>query len=257
MKKKLGISQIEINKKFASRDEAFKYAKRLREFIRYTCKKNASIGWQAQAMIVVSNIKGNTSSVYYEQNGQAHKPRKARRSWEENNVIDWHIHILLVSMPSYAFRDVIKNYIDKNWIDLPNVKSKKISGKKKVYKKNANINIAEYFIDQNVDILFCNYNYTNNNLIPKGYTLKNLYKAYMKSRTTYHYCRKYFNNWDKKLKIDNDYQIIKNFYYELSREQDEKEANVFMKKVQINKISENYGNLQNISRRRSEDTICF
>lgn len=57
MKKILGFSSIEVNKKFASEEEAYRYAKKLKSFIDYKCKKNANKGWYTQAMIVVSNIK--------------------------------------------------------------------------------------------------------------------------------------------------------------------------------------------------------
>ncbi|MGE5456341.1 MAG: hypothetical protein ACM3O4_04495 [Ignavibacteriales bacterium] len=247
-RKKLGISQIEINKKFASREEAFKYAKSLREFIRYTCKKKAKNNWQAQAMIIVSNIEGSTSYAYYELNGQVGKPRKKRELFNNKEIYtDWHIHILLVSKPSYAFREEIKKYIDKNWIELESLFNKddflyaKLKYKKKVYKKNTNINFAEYMINQNVDILFCNYNYTSEKIIPDGYSMKDLYKGYMKSRTAYRYCGKYIknNNWDEKEKIDNNYYRIKEFYYNITKEQDKKEIDSFMKKVRISKIVEN------------------
>lgn len=36
---KLGISSFDLNIKFKDKEEAYKYAKRLVEFIRYTCKK--------------------------------------------------------------------------------------------------------------------------------------------------------------------------------------------------------------------------
>lgn len=56
-KKKLGIGNIEINKKFKDKEEAYRYAKRLIEYIRYIINKNANKGWYAQAMIVSSNQK--------------------------------------------------------------------------------------------------------------------------------------------------------------------------------------------------------
>ena len=38
-KSKLGISSFDLNMRFKDKEEAIKYAKRLKEFIRYTCKK--------------------------------------------------------------------------------------------------------------------------------------------------------------------------------------------------------------------------
>ncbi|MEG2342533.1 MAG: hypothetical protein RSB95_05420 [Bacilli bacterium] len=62
-KSKLGIGQIEVNKKFASRDEAFRYAKNLREHIRYICNKNKNKGWQCQVMISISNLNKGVSGL--------------------------------------------------------------------------------------------------------------------------------------------------------------------------------------------------
>lgn len=147
-KKKLGIATIEVNKKFKDRDEAYRYAKNLKEFIRYTCKKKANKGWSAQAIITISNIKGGTAIPYYEQNGKVGRPAKKRdfnkyefQCYKGDMNTDWHIHILLVSKPSYAFREVIKKYIDRNWNKIPNIYEKepfdysKLEQKKMVYKK--------------------------------------------------------------------------------------------------------------------------
>lgn len=51
-KKKLGIGEPLINKKFKSLEEAMGYAKRLKEFIRYNCKTKNRF---CQAVIAVSN----------------------------------------------------------------------------------------------------------------------------------------------------------------------------------------------------------
>ena len=120
-KSKLGISSFDLNVKFKDRDEAYKYAKRLREFIRYICKKNANKGWSVEAMICISNTKGNSSYVYYKHNGKVGRPSKVKEITpfkEENLDVNWHLHILLVSKPLYAFRDEIKKYIDKNCVDV-------------------------------------------------------------------------------------------------------------------------------------------
>lgn len=247
-KSKLGIGTIDINKKFASEKEAFNYAKRLKEYIRYLCKKKTN--WQCEAMIVVSNIKGSCGFIYNEHNGKVGRPKKVREfsNFELNYynkylITDWHIHILIVSKPSYAFRNEIKNYIDKNW----NIKSNdfdygKITNNKKVYKKTININIAEYFIEQNARILFCSH--SDNTLISKGYKLKDLYKAYLKMKTATKYNMEYVknNNWAAKEKIDNDYKEIKNFYLDITKEDNIKAINDFMNSVKQDRISTYYTN---------------
>lgn len=247
-KSKLGIGTIDINKKFASEKEAFNYAKRLKEYIRYLCKKK--INWQCEAMIVVSNIKGSCGFIYNEHNGKVGRPKKVREFsnfesnyYNKNLITDWHIHILIVSKPSYAFRNEIKNYIDKNW----NIKSNdfdygKITNNKKVYKKTININIAEYFIEQSVRVLFCSH--SDNTLIPKGYKLKDLYKAYLKMKTATKYNMEYIknNNWAAKEKIDNDYRKIKDFYLDITKEDNIKAINDFMNSVKQDRISTYYAN---------------
>lgn len=257
-KKKLGISSFDLNKQFKDRKEALSHAKRLREYIRYICKKNANKGWSAQAMICISNTRGNTLFQYYEHNGRQGRPRKIKsfsnfdlKYYNGDMNVDWHMHILLVSKPSYAFREEIKKYIDKNWQDIKDNDDtfdySKLNQKRRVYKKNTNINKAEYFIDQSDDIFFCNYNFTNEPLIPKGYTLKDLYSTYMKSRTAYQYCGKYIksNNWAEKEKIDNDYNRIKDFYYKITEVQDKKGIDIFMKQARIKKIIENKESINN------------
>lgn len=118
-KKKLGIGSIEINAQFESEEIAYKYANRLKEFIRYNCIKKK---YMAQAIIGISNLVGEVCSVKYVNDGKVGRPRKEmcvselRDSYYKVNYErDWHLHILIVSMPSYSFRDDIKSYIDKNW----------------------------------------------------------------------------------------------------------------------------------------------
>lgn len=239
-KSKLGISSFDLNIQFNDRNEAYKYAKRLKEFIRYMCKKNAKNGWSAEAMICISNTKGNSSYVYYKHNGKVGRPNKVKEIHpfkEDSLEVNWHIHILLVSKPMYAFRNEIKRYIDKNWL----------GGKKenscKTYKKNTNIKKAEYFIDQADDVLFCNYNYTNETIIPIGYSLKDLYNAYMNSRTALIYHRK--TSLNKRLTLDDKYNNIVKFYLNLTKEQDNKMVEKFMKEMQLIKIAENYERIEN------------
>ena len=231
-KKKLGLSTFDLNIKFKSKEEAKKHAKSLIEFIRYNCKKR---NWEAEAMICISNVKGNNTRVCYEKNGKVGRPKKVLKGFDNEDIInvDWHIHILLVSIPSYAFRDLIKNYIDKNWYKN-NVKRDKINyANLKIYKKNANINKAEYFINQGEEVLFCNY--CSENVIPKGYSLKDLYYAYVK------YISQFVINGKKgRLALEQKYYEIKNFYFEITKEQDKKNSNEFMRKIRISKIKENY-----------------
>ena len=115
-KSKLGISSFDLNMRFKDKEEAIRYAKRLKEFIRYICKKKANNGWSAEAMICVSNKKGNSTMLYYEHNGKVGRPRKVMDKYysvNEDINVEWHLHILLVSKPMYAFREEIKKYIDK------------------------------------------------------------------------------------------------------------------------------------------------
>lgn len=260
-KKRLGISSFDLDKKFNSREDAYKYAKRLIEFIRYTCKKKVDKGWYADVMVVISNTKGNSSFAYYENNGKVGRPKKTKKYsefdldyYKGNLSVAWHIHIMLVSKPMYAFRELIKDYIDKNWQDVEN-DNNNINHYCKTYKKNTNIKKAEYFIDQAEDILFCNC--MSEDLIPKGYSLKDLYKAYMKSRTALVYCGKYMRSgkWQQKEKIDNNYNKILEFYYQLSEREDKKDMTKFMKKIKFEKIAVNDNKVQNISiRDRFEET---
>lgn len=253
-KGKLGIGTFDIDKKFKDKDEAYRYGKRLKEFINYNCKKR---NWSAQAIICISNVEGNSSFVYLEQNGKVGRPKKARYCGKDNILLDWHIHVLIVSKPSYAFRDIIKKYLDKNWFG---------GSSKRVYKKNCNINKVEYYIDQSSKVLFCNYNCKD--LIPKGYSLKDLYNAYLKSRTALKYCSKYLDNWEEKLKIDNAYLEIKNFYYKLSEKQDKKDSEEFMKEARLRKIADKYeiieqenhvnnNYVQNLNRRVIDEESLF
>ena len=129
-KKKIGIGTIEINKKFVDFNEASKYAKRLRSFINYTCKKN---NYQASVMTVVSNLKKEVSKSKYIHNGKRGRPKRelvinemVANNWYKGNYhTDWHIHILIVSKPSFTLRNLIKDYVDKNWCEIPNIHEKK------------------------------------------------------------------------------------------------------------------------------------
>lgn len=167
-KSKLGMATFDIDKRFESKEQAFKHAKRLRKFIRYNCKKR---NWATETIISISNIKGSSSNIYLEQNGKVGRPRKKRINYEsiERNV-DWHIHVLLVSKPSYAFRKIIKDYLDKNWF----------GGKKK-----------EFIYDS--------------------------------------------NKYDEKLSIKDNYNKIKDYYWNITSKQNKKKIDEYMKVTQIRK----------------------
>jgi|GEM_PF-6287494 len=261
--KKLGISSFDLDMKFKDINEARRYAKRLIEHIRYMCNKNANKGWSAQAMVCISNVIGSSSYKYNEKNGKVGRPKKVRKYsdynlkyYNGNMNVDWHMHILLVSKPDYAFREDIKNYIDKNWLNIVDNESER----KAVYKKSANINKAEYFIDQCEEVLFCNYNNTNEEMIPKGYSLKDLYNAYIKKLSAMVYCGKYIksNNWAEKEKIDNRYNDIKDFYYSITKDKDKIINDEYMFEAKLNIIranskSNNDNKVQNIRRVREEE----
>lgn len=259
-KSRLGISSFDLNIKFKDRDEAFRYAKRLREFIRYTCKNKAKDGWSAEALICISNLKGSSCALRYEHNGKKGRPKIVRdysafdlKYYNGNINVDWHIHILVVSKPMYAFRDVIKQYIDRNWKDkIIKVEFDygKLENKKRVYKKNTNIKKAEYFINQSNDILFCNYNYTGEERIPKGYSLKDLYYAYLKRRTGLRYHLEIGEK--KKQELEDNYFKIFNFYWNLSNEDNKQREKEYMNKVRIEKINEEY---ERIKRRNKVQSI--
>ena len=240
-KKRLGISSFDLQIKFKDKDEAYKYAKRLIEHIRYVCKIKGKDGWSAEAMVCISNIKGNSCFVRYEHNGKRGRPRKIKEYYSNKVNVDWHIHILLVSMPMYAFRDEIKNYIDNRWgvrID------------KNTYKKNTNIRKAEYFIDQADKLLFCNCNNTGEERIPKGYSLKDLYNAYMKMMTAKNYNA--IENIDKRLEAEDKYYNILKFYWNLSKKEDKKMVDKFIEKVKKDKISAEYERLRNNKVQKNE-----
>ena len=236
-KSKLGMSSFDIDIKFKDKDEARRYAKRLIEKIRYICKKK---NWSATAMVCISNTEGNSTYVHYEHTGKVGRPKKVKEihPYKSNIEVDWHLHILLVSKPSYAFREEIKNYIDKNWYGGMKYKDFDVTKlyDKKTYKKNTNIKKAEYFINQADEILFCNYN--SNGIVPKGYSLKDLYNTYMKCKTALRYARSTGN--EKRLALEDKYRDIMNFYFNITKEQDKKMIDKFMKKVQLIKIQNNY-----------------
>lgn len=243
-KSKLGMSSFDIDIKFKDKDEAYRYAKRLIEKIRYISNKK---GWSAEAMVCISNIKGNSTYQYYEHSGNVGRPKrvKAVHKYRDNGInVEWHIHILLVSKPMYSFREELKRYIDKNWYKGERKKKDfditKLYGKG-TYKKDTNINKAEYFIDQADKILFCNS--FSNEIIPNGYSLKDLYNIYMKYKTATRYAKSTGNR--KRLALEDKYHNIREFYFNITKEQDKRIIDRYMKEAQLIKIAENYERLEN------------
>lgn len=251
-KAKLGIGQMEINKKFESFEEAYKYAKNLKQFIYDVCKRKAHKGWMAQAMIVVSETKRNASRL---------KSINGKYELVYNDVIidkvykgefktDWHIHILVVSKPCDSFRKAIKNYVDRNWIKVENIYDyedfDEEDFKKKVYRKYCNINMAKYFIEQSSARLFCNYNFGNDEDIK--YSLNDYFKEYMKledkKRKAY---RKYFKHGSEERllrdleKAKSKFKEIEDFYYSLTEKKDKEIVKEFLEFVDNREHNKKFG----------------
>lgn len=249
-KAKLGIGQMEINKKFDSFEEAYRYAKNLKQFIYDICKKKADKGWMAQAMIVVSNTKRYASNL---------KCIDGKYKLVYNNEVidkvhkgiyktDWHIHILVVSKPCDSFRKAIKNYVDKNWIRVDNIYDYEDFNeedlKKKVYKKYCNINMAKYFIEQSSARLFCNYNFTGSEGIKYG--LDKYFKEYMQldklKRKAY---KKYFSHWSEERllkdleKAESKFKKIETYYYSITERKDKEMVKEFLELVNSKEYKNN------------------
>lgn len=238
-KSKLGLYSFDIDIKFKDKEEAMKYAKKVIEKIRYTCKKK---NWSATAMVCISNTKGNSSYIHYEHTGKVGRPKKIKEihPHKSNIEVEWHLHIIMASKPSYAFQELLKEYFDKNWLGWKKVNDidvTKLYGKG-TYKKNTNIKKAEYFMNQEDEVLFCTYNSKDEVVIPKGYTLKDLHNAYLNSKTALRYARSTGN--EKRLALEDKYLDIAKFYWNITKEQDKKMVDKFMKEVQRTKIQENY-----------------
>lgn len=242
-KSKLGISSFDIDIKFKDKEEAYKYAKRFIQKVNDLCHKK---NWSATAMACISNTKGNSCYVHYEHNGNVGRPKKVKEKYnhKDNIEVEWHLHMLLVSKPYYTFAEELKKYFDKNWLGWKkkNIDLTKLYGKG-TYKKNTNIKIAEYFISQAEDPLFYTYNANNEIVIPNGYSLKDLHNAYMNMMTARRYARSYGN--EKRLELEDKYYNIMNFYWNITKEQDNKLVEKFMKEVQLIKITENYERIEN------------
>lgn len=275
-KKRLGMASIEVNKKFTSEEEANRYAKNLVSAIRYICMKKADKGWFAQAMVVSSNLMKGVSLLEYQSNGKRGRPKKVLRInermanvWYKGNYkTDWHLHILIVAKPIYAFRDAIKEYIDKNWgkIAILNDVSKSDTINfeiLKVYKKDCNIKIADYFINQSSKVLFCDCNYGKEEKLK--YSLKQYHNEYLKvdsaKKRLHHQHRikplteeKFIQKLDK---IERKFKIIENYFYNITKDEKDNEEREYMKKVQLSKMAENYNKVQNIHHKRILDNNPF
>lgn len=264
-KKKIGMGTIEINKKFESMEEASRYAKRLRQAVIYICKKYK---YQASVMTVVSNLKKDSALLRYAYNGKRGRPKKEHildsiitDVWYKGDYYtDWHIHVLIVSKPSYSLRNRIKEYIDKNWKEIPKMYEEKefdisMLNKKKVYKKTCNIKMADYFINQSAEIRFVNCNFSGEKDF--DYTLKDYYRESLKSfsqkkrlikehlekpMTEEMYCKKYEE-------IERKFKLIESYFFSITKEEDDKAQKEFMNKVRLEKIKENYNKVQNRNRR--------
>lgn len=251
-KSKIGIGTVEAHKKFSNMEEASRYAKRLRQSIDYICKKN---GYQASVMTVVSNAKKGTSDLRYISSGKRGRPKKelvVNPLYKGNCNTDWHIHTLIVSNPSYMLRNLIKDYIDKNWSNIPSGKGNNSSAEK-AYKETCNIKISDYFIDQSSEIRFISCNYSGEKDF--DYTLKDYYKEYMKLKSNKQRLNK--KNIQKPMseelylkqlvKIERPFKDVEDYFYSITEGQDKKEQREYMKKIQLAKIRGNYNKMQNIS----------
>ena len=275
-KKKLGIGTVDINKKFKDKEEAMKYAKRLKQFIDDLCERK---GWQASAIIGISQLKKEVSNIRYEVSGKRGRPKKkvvinnvmANGWYKGDYLVDWHLHLLIVSKPSYAARNAIKCYIDKNWKDIENEhKIKEFDledlDKKEVYKKKCNVKMADYFIRQSEEVKFCHCNFSGEEDLK--YSLRQYYYESLKVKSaTIRLVRenkakpmseeKYLKRLEK---IESKFLDIEHYFLELTKKEDEKMRDEFMEQVRFSKIAENYNKGQknyDISRKKIEDDSPF
>lgn len=256
-KKKLGIGEPLINKKFKTFEEAVAYAKRLKEFIRYNCKTKKRF---CQAVIGVSN---NNAVVIidnaYEVSNSVGRPKKEKhrtemKCYEEYGTeTDWHIHLLLVAYPCCAMMSDIKNYVDKNWYKAEDIfdKSKYDWTKARVYKKQCNIGVAGYTFKQEEDIRFCDYNYTDLELVPKGYSLKKLYYEYLKVNKAKWNDESYYTRQGRE-KIEKRYNELLTYYFGISKEYDKKAEEKY-----LNDKLELSNKVQKPNHRRLIETVDF
>lgn len=249
---KIGMGTVEAHKKFDSFEEASKYAKRLRHAVNYICKNK---GYQASVMTVVSNMKKGTSDLRYKSRGKRGRPKNelvANPLYKGNCTTDWHIHILVFSNPSYMLRNLIKDYIDKNWGNIPSDKGNN-SNEEKAYKETCNIKISDYFIAQSSEVRIVNCNYSGEKDF--DYTLRDYYREYMKLKSSKRKLNERHRlnpmseeKYEHQLKrIETPFKQVEEYLYSITEEQDKKDQREYMKKVRLSKISQNYNKMQNIS----------
>lgn len=256
-KKKLGIGEPLINKKFKTKEEAIAYAKRLKEFIRYNCKTKKRF---CQAVIAVSN--NNAVLIIdsaYADSKNVGRPKKEKHITEMkcydnyNKETDWHIHLLLVAYPCCAMMTDIKNYVDKNWYKAEDIFDKNNYDwtKARVYKKQCNIGVAEYVFKQEEDIRFCDYNFTGIEIVPRGYSLKKLYYEYMKVNKAKWNDNNYYTRQGRE-KIKKHYNELLTYYFGISEEYDKKAQEKYLNdKLEIsNKV-------QKVSHKRLIENVDF
>lgn len=98
--------------------------------------------------------------------------------------------------------------------------------------------MADYFIDQSEEILFCDYNFTNEESLK--YSLKEYYREYLKTesgkRRLYAKARLNQMEEDRYLKelekVEGKFKIIEKYYFNITVKQNKKEAETFTKKIQ-------------------------
>lgn len=121
--------------------------------------------------------------------------------------------------------------------------------------------MADYFIDQSAEIRFVSCNYSGEKDF--DYSLKDYYREYMKSYSNKKMLIKKHNLkpmseaiYLKELeRIESQFKVIENYFYSITKEQEEKEQKEYMKQVRLSKIKDNYNKVQNISiRDRFEGT---
>lgn len=220
------------------------YAKRLKEYIRYNCKGKKRF---AQAAIIISNTNGDyIIDSAYKPSNKVGRPEIVKhicsfgcRNKELNT--DCHLHLLLVSYPSCIMQTDIKRYIEKNWQEIPSLyKVEEFDWKYvgvKVYKKQCNIEVSSYMFKQAEEILFCNYNYLDREIVPKGYSLKALYYEYLKVNSAKWYSNEYLTRKGK-AKVVKRYNELMAFYTSIMKEYDDKAELKFKKALEerLNKV---------------------
>ena len=80
-------------------------------------------------------------------------------------------------------------------------------------------------------------------MIPNGLTLKDLYNAYMKNRTTIERSGDYSGKKTRErlISTQNEYREIKDVYYQITKTNDRKKASEYIKEVQKRKALDNIG----------------